>query len=166
MEVVLHQGVDRVAAQGNARSGRVISIVPEDVDANSVLRVIAHGRFVGTLRERCLQTGSFGRAVGRDVQGALRAYVRKQVARAENRQSNMQANVVVRVGAVRFAVKSNAMVLPPLLCCGSGGLPMRASFFFGAMVWTGFQLPAFLRLPFGVRSTTCDSQELSGAPLR
>ena len=43
---------------------------------------------------------------------------------------------------------------------------MRACFFFGAMVWTGFQLPAFLRLPFGVRSTTCDSQELSGAPLR
>jgi hypothetical protein len=27
---------------------------------------------------------------------------------------------------------------------------MRACFFFGAMVWTGFQLPAFLRLPFGV----------------
>ena len=43
---------------------------------------------------------------------------------------------------------------------------MRACFVFGAMVWTGFQLPAFLRLPFGVRSTTCDNQGLSGAPLR
>ena len=75
-------------------------------DASGVLRVLAHGHIVGTLRERCLQTtGSVGRAVGCDVRMTLRAYFRKQVARTKDRQSNTQANVVVRVRAVNAAVR-------------------------------------------------------------